>query len=344
MEILAPVGRSLSLLKNIIRHGADAVYFGVRPLSISKSISKSYKQDQFSLIWPAFEFDYSSAVEAIKLLQHSGKRSYITMNLPYTKDQFDSVLELSLKLIDAGVSALIVSDPGLVSKLKIERPKCELHVSIIGRTINSQAAIFWKELGCSRVILDRSLSVVEISSIIEESTMEVEVFVYGNTCFFYHGGCRLSSYFFGEACIGPCMDKYSIEGFEFIPKKPFRSKIFNAYEFLPHLFNMGVHTIKIEGRQKSDLYIINTLKIFRKAVDALKSGHPLPPIDNSGINFLFAGHKDSTCGFLAGDPQLSNNIIQKDTTKSFLRNIATYLTPTGIKVGLNMRKRRSAKR
>ena len=334
MEILVPVRNSLSLLKKVLNAGADAVYFGVKP--------QSGKENRYSLLWTPIEFDFESARKAISITAQAGRRSYITLNVPYPQSQLEAVFDLSCRLIEAGANALIVSDPGLMWRLIKEKPEAELHVSIIGRTANSQTAMFYKKLGAKRIILERVLTVEEIKNIKERAGIDVEVFIYGNFCFFYHGGCRISSYFYGELCIGPCMDEFQIEGLPEAGRRPFRSKTLNGYKFLSGLYHAGVAAIKIEGRQKTNRYILDSLCVLRRGVDCLQEGRPLPHASkNSGFFIL---PPEATEGFFPGHPVVGDTMDCEDSLSGRIRRFRTYFTFAGFPVMLKMRKLRKEAR
>jgi len=330
MEILVPVGNSIRLIRDVLSEGADAVYFGIRP--------PKKKERRYSLLWAPFEFDLDSAAEAIRILNDAGKRSYITLNVPYPEVQINDVLDLACRVYDAGASAVIVGDPGFAALLKERRPEGEIHASIMGRTVNSETAAFWKEIGAERVILERVLTREEVIAIKQRAGVDVEVFVYGNFCFFYHGVCRISSYFYGEMCMAPCMDPLEIDGLDAAAPRPFRSKSLNAYDSLPELFSAGVSSIKIEGRQKSRKYILNALRVFRRAVDALKKGDPLP--DPPKIDLLFPVPPCSTPGFFSGPPVAHETVDTESGRQELRRQLAVYMTPSGVRIALDMKKKK----
>ena len=328
MEILVPLHNSRYLLRKIIAAGADAAYFGVKPDARSAS--------RYSLLWTQMEFDFKSAIEVVKILNDCGRRSYITLNVPYSTKQLEAVFDLACALIESGANALIISDPGLMGMIKEEKPDAEMHVSITGRSANSQTAVFYKELGAKRIILERILSVEEIKFIRETAGIDVEVFIYGNFCFFYHGGCRISSYFYGEQCIGPCMDEYLIDGLPEAGKRPFRSKPLNGYGLLPALFYAGVSAIKIEGRQKSDRYILDTLSVLRRAVDTLEQGGAIcEELKHSG---LFIYPPESTAGFFSAPPSVDETMDRSDGISCRVRYFRTYFTFWGLPVAHQMRR------
>ena len=328
MEILAPLRNSRGLLSRVLDAGADAVYFGVRPVHQACA--------RYSLLWTPLEFDPDAAREVIRATHSAGRRAYVTLNVPYPQSQLHDVVAIACRLIDDGAHALIVSDPGLMAHLSDLRPAAELHVSIIGRTANAESAMFYKKLGAKRVILERFLSVDEIRSVKERSGVDVEVFIYGNFCFFYHGGCRISSYFYGEQCLGPCMEPYRIRDLPGAGERPFRSKPINGYGVLAELYHAGVASIKIEGRQKSTRYILDTVRALRRAVDCLEQGRPLPRAD--AAQGLFLHPPAATEGFFRGAPFVGDTIDTDNSLAARLRYFRTYLTAEGLPVALKMRK------
>lgn len=334
MEILAPANNSLKLIRQLTDAGADSIYFGVK--------SDKGGSGRLSLLWSQLEFAPDEALEAVKIISGAGKRSYIALNALYRDSDLESVSELACKMLGGGANAIILADPGLASLILRERPDSELHVSIIGRTLNSAGAGFWRRLGAKRVILERTLSLDEVQSIRERGNLEVELFIFGNFCFFYHGRCRISSYFYGEQCLGPCQEKFQIDSLHSPFERPFRSKPLNAYDLLPQIQKAGVAAIKIEGRQKTSRYILTAVKILRKAVDAIEAGMPLPPV--SAKHLLFPMPPIATPGFLNGNCTAGNSTSDESGLLEFRRQMATYLTPVGLKIGWQMKRKRSRDR
>ncbi|MDP8255104.1 MAG: peptidase U32 family protein, partial [Candidatus Alcyoniella australis] len=304
----------------LLRHGADAIYFGVQPPT---SVGQ-----RFSLLPTSVEFDLDSARQAMAMINDTGRRCYVTLNSIYHDEQLPVLLDLAGELVRGGVGALIVSDAGLAALLQRDLPQAELHVSILGRTLNHQTAEFWKGLGASRIILERILSLDEALEIKRRAAIEIELFVYGGFCFNYHGQCRLSSYLYGEMCLAPCRDALLIERMPGAGRTPMRSRCLNAYPLLQRMFEGGVDCIKVEGRQKSVRYSIEVLKVLRRAVDALAAGDPLPPQPQH--NPLFIAAPRSTPGFYAGSTDLEQTLELEGDPWDFALGLAPYLSPKGI--------------
>ena len=206
---------------------------------------------------------------------------------------------------------------------------------------NSETAAFWKDIGAKRIILERVLSLKEVIAIRERAGIDVELFVYGNFCYFYYGGCRLSSYYYGEMCFAPCLDRYTIEDLPQAGPTPFSGKYLNAYDALPEIYDAGVSAVKIEGREKSRGYILTVLRVLRRAVDALKKGEKIPPPPEKSRYFLMP--PVTTPGFYEGFPDARDTINDESGWKSGFRKFAIYCTPAGIRYALyRTRKRRKA--
>jgi U32 family peptidase len=272
MELLAPTGASLRQVRRVLDAGADAIYFGVRP--------PQKNQGRLSLLTSVVEFDFKTGLRAVQEIHRRGKRAYVALNAYYSDAKLAQTLEVAKDLINAGIDAFIVADCGLAAALAPIKGDAELHLSILGRSTNHESAAFWRDLGVSRVIVDRVLPLRDIMAIKEQGRVEVEVFVYGSNCFNHHGLCRLSSYMNGFMCLAPCMESYRIEGMENAGLTPFRSVPLNAYEDLPLLHEAGIDALKIEGRQKSPAAIATLVSIFKKGIDALDRGEPLPDVSD----------------------------------------------------------------
>jgi len=320
---MAPIGRSLRQVEKVLAAGADSIFFGVRPQSDATS--------RLSILAALVEFDLAQAREAIALAHRHGRRAYVTLNSLYDGTQLDAVVAMARELIDAKADALIVADPGLVHRLGRLRGSTELHLSVVGRATNRESAAFWREQGVSRIILDRVIHVDEIRRIKQETGLELEVFVYGGFCFNHHGLCRLSSYFYGEMCLAPCMDRYTVDDLAHAGPTPFRSKQLNAYNALPELLEAGVDAVKIEGRQKSTAYITAVCAAFRRGIDALSAGEPLPDIPAS---LHIQTSPITTEGFYRGEENMLESIDREVGATASLRQLVNYLSPISMRFAL----------
>lgn len=320
MELLVPAGHNVSLIRKLIDAGADAIYFGVQS---TPTIRQNFSTR------PSFcEFDLPSVRKIVRLIHDAGRRAYVTMNIMYHASQMDAMLELAARLYDLGVDAIIVGDPGFASRLSQVCPDGEIHVSIMGQTLNADTAAFWKELHASRIVLDYNISLEEVIAIKQKAKIQVELIVYGSYCFHFHKICSLSNYFYGQMCFGPCIEKAVVQGLRQAGSNPFRSKFLNAYNALPAMHEGGIDAIKIEGRQKSPRYMVKVLSILRPAVDALNRGEPLPAEPKNSR--LFLTPPNATGGFYLGEPNIPQTLTSESSLRYKVSQVAPYLHSRGL--------------
>ena len=270
-ELLAPAG-SLEKLKTAIHYGADAVYLG---------------GNKYGLRAKAGNFDLDAIQEAVRYGHAHGVKIYVTVNIIAHNVDFDG-LEHYLRFLEgAGVDGLIISDPGIFMLAAKAVLKIPIHLSTQANVTNSGTASFWKGQGASRLNLARELSLVEIREIREAIDTEIEIFVHGALCISYSGRCMLSNYMTGRDanqgnCAHPCRYSYSLIE-EKRPDEHFKveedergSYIFNSKDLcllrrLPELVATGVNSLKIEGRMKSIFYVGGVVRVYRAALDYLKT-------------------------------------------------------------------------
>ncbi|MGD9161754.1 MAG: U32 family peptidase [Desulfobacteraceae bacterium] len=269
MELLAPAG-NLEKLKWSVTYGADAVYFGTEFGSL-RSFAGNFSMDD--------------AQAGIDYLHNRGKRGYVTLNIYPFSEEFDRITDIACALDEMGVDAFIISDIGVLRELSKLRLKAGLFISTQANTTSHQAALAYKELGASRVILARELSMDRIKEIAQKTRgiIETEVFIHGAVCFSYSGRCAISDYLTGYSanrgeCKHPCRWKYSLveetRPGDYMPVFEddrglylFNSKDTALFEFLPDLMEAGIESIKIEGRMKSIHYLATVVSYYRQILD-----------------------------------------------------------------------------
>ena len=197
-ELLMPAG-NIEKLKTSIAYGADAVYLGIVDYSLRTMKSGSV-------------IDRTNIKSAVDIAHGAGKKVYCTVNI-FAHNSNLRALEEDLDIIkDANVDAVIVGDFGVFNIIKRSMPDMPLHISTQANTLNYEAVQFWKNLGATRVILARELSLKEIEEIHEKvPDIELESLVHGSQCVSYSGRCLLSDFMTkGErrankgACTQPC--------------------------------------------------------------------------------------------------------------------------------------------
>jgi len=302
-ELLAPAG-DMERLRMAVAYGADAVYisgihFGMRSF--------------------AGNFTPGELGAAVKLCRENGVNLYVTCNTMPRNDEVDRLLEWLAFLNEAGVTAVIVADPGVLALAKRHAPALSIHVSTQASVVNYRSAAAWYELGADRVILARELTLEEIAAIRAKvpSALQLEAFVHGSMCVSYSGRCLLSSYLTGRdsnrgACAQPCRYRYALmeekRPGEYFPvcEDETGTYILNARDLcmIDHIADLtaaGLDCLKIEGRAKSAYYTAVVTGAYRQAIDAACAGRPLDDIWRDEVNMV--SHRPYSTGFYFNRPR-----------------------------------------
>ena len=266
IELLAPAG-SLEKLKVAFHYGADACYIGGR---------------DFSLRANATNFSVDEIKEACDIAHELGKKIYVTVNIVFHNEDVKGLEEYLRSLEEASVDAIIMSDPWLISFVKEKKINLELHMSTQASTLNYESVNFWKDLGVSRVVLARELHYTEIKEIIDKTGMEIETFVHGAMCSSYSGRCVLSNYFTNrDANRGGCAQvcRYCFDLYDDNKEKvesdtefTMSTKDLSLISMLSKMIEIGIASLKIEGRMRSNYYIATVVSTYREAIDSYYDG------------------------------------------------------------------------
>lgn len=263
-EILAPAG-DLTSLRAALAGGADAVYFGL--------------SDGFNARAKADSITREALPEIVAEVHRAGARAYVTVNTLVFESELEPLEQIIRDLATSGVDALIVQDPAVALIAQAICPELELHAST-QMTISSPEGIRFAEgLGCTRVVLPRELSTREIRRLRAGSDIELEVFVHGALCMSWSGQCLTSEAWGGRSanrgqCAQSCRLPYDlvVDG-ETVPLGEVRyllsPKDLAGFRALPELVEIGVHTLKIEGRYKGPAYVVSAVEAWRRWVDAV---------------------------------------------------------------------------
>ena len=256
VELLAPCG-DLERLKVNLLYGADAVYVGVKDLSLRAN---------------AVNFTYDELEEGCRFAHQLHKKVYLTANIVFHQEERQKMEEVIQKSVQAGVDAFIVSDLYLIHYLRKNYPSKEIHVSTQTSITNYLAAQFYQEIGAKRVVLARELSLSEIKEIITKTNLEVEVFIHGAMCTCYSGRCALSSYVTNRdpnrgGCSQVC--RFTFDTLEDDEKFTMATKDLNLVRHLKELIEIGVSSFKIEGRMRSIYYLATVVGTYRRVIDAI---------------------------------------------------------------------------
>jgi U32 family peptidase len=270
-ELLAPAG-NFEKLVTAIHYGADAVYLGGK---------------DFSLRAKAGNFNDNQMDEAVVYAHAHGVKVYVTFNILAHNRDLSGLDDAFFHLRNLGVDGVIIADPGILQRARTIIPDVSVHLSTQANVTNHAAASFWAGQGVKRLNLARELSLVEIREIRQKVGCELEVFVHGALCISYSGRCMLSNYMNDRDanqgnCAHPCRYSYALieekrPGQYFPVEEDERGTyIFNAkdlclLELLPELVAAGVNSLKIEGRMKSIFYVGGVVRVYRAALDYLRS-------------------------------------------------------------------------
>ena len=295
-ELLAPAG-NLHKLKLAFYYGADAVYVGGK---------------SFSLRTFADNFTDEELAEGIAYAHARGKKVYVAVNIFARNADFERLTEYFRTLERLGADAVLISDLGVFRACRKAAPDLPIHISTQANTTNSQSAAMWKELGASRVVLARELSMEEIAKIHEENPgLELEAFIHGAMCISYSGRCLLSDYLDGRssnrgACVQACRYRYEIrtqecknDGWTEVQEDEkgtyfLNSKDLNMSAHLKELEDAGICSFKIEGRMKSEYYLATVVNAYRRILD----GGDVQALQEE---LSCAAHRDYTTAYMLGD-------------------------------------------
>ncbi len=256
VELLAPAG-DLEKLKIAFLYGADAVYCA------GKKYGLRANADNFTL---------EEIKEAVEFAHKLEKRIYITVNILFHEEELNGLEEYLKELDCAGIDAIIASDILVMKKAKELGLHFEVHVSTQASILNSEAALFYKDLGVSRLVLAREAHLEDIKKIKEATGLELECFIHGAMCTSFSGRCVLSNY---------CTNRDSNRGgcaqicrftFRYPKKEQYYSmtpKDLNLIEYIETMINVGVNSFKVEGRMRGIYYIATVILAYRRIIDKI---------------------------------------------------------------------------
>lgn len=264
IELLSPAG-DLERLKVTLLYGADAVYIGGQSYSLRAN---------------ANNFTIDEIREGCSFAHKLGKRVHLTLNIVFHNEDMDEVEKFIKDVVDAGIDAFIVSDPFIISHIKTNYPNVEVHLSTQNSTSNYLAIKFFESEGIDRVVLARELGKKEISEIINKVNCDIEVFIHGAMCTCFSGRCALSNYVTNrDANRGGCAQvcRFSFDTDE---DKEFTMalKDMNMAEYIGDLIDIGVRSLKVEGRMRSLYYLATVIGTYREIIDRYYEGTLTPEI------------------------------------------------------------------
>lgn len=269
-ELLAPAG-SFEKAKIAFMYGADAVYCGTASLSL-RSRAEVNDDDLANTI------RYAHSIE---------KKVYAAINIYALDETYEEIKKQARMLNELKVDGIIASDGGVIDILQQEAPDIDIHISTQANAVSAHDAMFWYRNGAKRIIIARELSKEQIKYIIDNTPMglETEIFVHGALCFGYSGRCFLSDFLSSRSanlgdCAQSCRWAYNVYveernnpgnlmPVEYDEKGTyiFSSKDLCLLKEIPDIINMGVDSMKIEGRLKTEYYLASVINAYRNAID-----------------------------------------------------------------------------
>lgn len=326
-ELLAPAG-SLEKLKIAVHYGADAVFIGGR---------------EFGLRSNAGNFSIDEMREGVEFAKKYGAKIYVTTNIFAHNDNMDGLEDYLRDLESAGITGIIVADPLIIETCREVAPKIEIHLSTQQSLSNWKAVQYWKEEGLHRVVLARETSAEEIKLMKEKVDIEIESFVHGAMCIAYSGRCVLSNHMTARdsnrgGCCQSCRWDYDLYEVEDGVEKPLFTENDEAFamspkdlkliESIPKIIELGIDSLKVEGRMKSIHYVATVVSVYRKVMDAYCADPENFKIDKAWLEELDkCANREAASSFFEGEPSYEQQMFGehgKQTKYDFVGMVLDY--------------------
>ncbi len=269
-ELLAPAG-SFEKAKIAFLYGADAVYMGTKSLSLRTRV----------------DVEDNDVEKTIKYAHEIGKKVYVAINIFAWDEKYEEIEKVAKQLNKLKPDGIIASDGGVIEVLKKHAPDVDIHISTQANVVSYHTSKFWYNNGAKRVILGREMNKEQIKELMKSKPkdLEVEMFIHGALCFGYSGRCFLSDFLSGRSanlgdCIQSCRWAYNVyveeknNPGELMPVEEdnkgtyiFSSKDLCLIKEIPEIIEMGVDSLKIEGRLKTEYYVASVINAYRCAID-----------------------------------------------------------------------------
>ena len=282
MKIVAPAG-NMERFYSAISATADEIYLGLKGFGARRN---------------AENFTVEELKKAIDYAHLRGSRIFLTLNTIMTNREIELLYPVLKDLYNYGLDAIIVQDLGYAEYLHKNFPSIEIHGSTQMTVANYYEINYLKELGFKRIVLPRELSFKEIKEIREHTDMELEVFVSGSLCISFSGNCYMSSFIGGRSgnrgmCAQPCRKEYKTSCGE---KSYFLSPKDQLYgiDEIKKLQEIGVESIKVEGRMKDVSYVYETVSYFRSLINGIDKEENTPKLFNRGYSKGYFYDNDKT--------------------------------------------------
>ena len=328
MELLAPAG-NLEKAKIALMYGADAVYVGGKA---------------FSLRARASNFNISDLEELAVFAHALKKKVYVTMNIVPHDDDLETLTSYLQDMERIGIDAIITTSRYIMHQAKIYAPHVEVHVSTQNSITNVKTIEYFKSLGATRTVLAREVTMEELEVISKNSPLELEVFIHGGMCASFSGRCVLSNYLTNRdanrgGCAHSCRWNYTIQK-NHVPYNvggyfSMGSKDLMAVRYIPKFMDMGIASIKIEGRMKSTYYLATVVKCYRDIIDLYEKNKVITEED-----YLYfekeikkAENRLTSIGFYEGIPTINEQLYDNRSehpTKEYVGMVLDYNEETKV--------------
>lgn len=315
-ELLAPAG-NLEKLKIAVHYGADAVFLGGQ---------------EYGLRSNADNFTMEEIKEGVEFANKYGAKIYVTTNIIAHDENIDGLDDYLRQLEATGATGIIVADPLIIETCKRVARKLEIHLSTQQSLSNWKAVEYWKNEGLERVVLARETGAEEMKLMKEKVDIEIEAFIHGAMCIAYSGRCTLSNHMTARdsnrgGCCQSCRWDYDLltvdnddldvvyEGDNVVPFA-MSPKDLKLIESIPQMIELGIDSLKIEGRMKSIHYIATVVSVYRKVIDAYCADP-----DNFKINpeWLIeldkCANRDTAPAFFEGVPGFEEQMFGHEQSK-----------------------------
>lgn len=254
MELMSPAGSPLCG-RAVLEAGADAVYLGLRDLT--------HQRDQCK------NFDLAELDDLCAQARARGVGVYVTFNSSYNREDYDAVLQRIDELAEREVAGVILADIGLICEVHRRHPTMEIEYSVQGQCGNRRSAALLAELGVTRVVLDRNVSIAEARAIKESSGLAVDLFAFGFQCYSQDSICYMGDYWSGMPCKVHCTQRVRFADDPGASRRHLFMKYYSGLRYLDGMAEAGVDRIKLEGRHRSSAYARRVTTVFRTALDHL---------------------------------------------------------------------------
>ena len=328
MELLASAG-NLEKAKIALMYGADAVYVGGKT---------------FSLRARASNFNICDLEELANFAHGLNKKVYVTMNIVPHDDDLETLTEYLKDMERIGIDAIITTSRYIMYQARIHAPHVEVHVSTQNSITNVKTIEYFKSLGATRTVLAREVTMEELEEVAKNSPLELEVFIHGGMCASFSGRCVLSNYLTNRdanrgGCAHSCRWNYTLQK-NHIPYNTngyfsMGSKDLMAVRYIPKFIDLGIASIKIEGRMKSTYYLATVVKCYRDIIDLYEKNKTISEDD-----FLYfekeikkAENRLTSIGFYEGIPTINEQLYDNRSehpTKEYVGMVIDYNEETKI--------------